>query len=109
MNYMSSRKAEPVIAGQTVISQSPATVDNLIVEDPTIQMASNDEPTHQSGRDSQPIDDYLDEKEVNTKKSVVTPVDTERKIESNEWTGDQTQSANIIPNVQINEEKKYVS
>ena len=46
MNYMSSRKAEPVIAGQTVISQSPATVDNLIVEDPTIQMASNDEPTH---------------------------------------------------------------
>ena len=106
---MSSRKAEPVIAGHTVISQSPATVDNLIVEDPTIQMASNDEATHQSGRDSQAPIDYLDEKEDNTKKSVVTPVDSGRKIESNEWTGDQTQSANIIPNVQISEEKKYVS
>jgi len=46
MYHMSNRKAEPVIAGGAAISQSPNTIEKLDVEDPTIQMASNDDPTH---------------------------------------------------------------
>ena len=46
MYHMSNRKAEPVIAGGAVISPSPVTNENLNIEDPTIQMASNDDPTH---------------------------------------------------------------
>ena len=111
MDYLSNRKAEPVIAGQTVIQSSPLPVENLNVEDPTIQLASNDDPTHQSGisQDHIEIEENTQEKEKT--KSVGTPAEDERKITSNEWTGtgDQTQSANVIPNVQIDPEQILIS
>ena len=111
MNNFSSRKAEPVIAGQTVIEQSPAFVEieNLNVEDPTIQLASNDDPTHVSGMSQDQIDLEKSRDKDNTKKSVATPAEQERKISSNDWTGDLTQSANVIPNVQMNEEQILVT
>ena len=36
---------------------------------------------------------------------MATPLEVDRKITSNTVTQEQTQSANVMPNVQINEEK----